>query len=91
MIFVSLLLVSLVGGGDSSKHYVPETVLSSPSQLLSLYSSFSSLHPRPASEQRLRLGLFRKSVQFVLAQNREQEWKSGLNLFSDMTDVEARG
>lgn len=88
-----MILIALLIGLAAADLQVDEQVLSSPRQLLNLYSQYQSAHPRPnasPAEQRLRLNLFRKSAQFVVEQNRQHEWRSALNKFSDMTDEEAR-
>ena len=67
--------------------------LQSSDKLLQLFSQFEVDHGRHyrASEAKLRLRLFRKSVKDVVETN-EQDlgWQAGINFFSDLTEEEGR-
>ena len=91
MFYVTTLLALL--GLTAGNLSVDEGVLSNPQELLSLYSEYQNSYPRPnapLSEKRFRLKLFKKAARFVVQQNKEKEWRSALNKFSDMTEEEAR-
>jgi cathepsin H len=86
----ALLALLAVAAGNIS---VDEGVLSNPQDLLALYSEYQQAYPRQntlLSERRFRLKLFKNAARFVVKQNKEKEWRSALNKFSDMTEEEAR-
>ena len=92
MFFVTALLAVL--GLAAGNLPVDERVLSNPQELLTLFSQYQRAFPRPnapLSEQRFRLKLFKKAAKFVVQQNKDQEWRSALNKFSDLTEEEVRG
>ena len=69
-----------------------EQVLQSPGALMALFSSFSAKHHKhyTLGEAPMRIRLFRNSLKSVVQGNKKHgdEWTSGLNDFSDMTQEE---
>eukprot|EP00116_Pleurobrachia_bachei_P015851 sb/3476113/ len=70
-----------------------ERALQSPALLRNLFSGYQRDNGRvytTLAEQRTRLGLFRKSLEFVVSKNKAHgtEWESGLNFLSDRTEEE---
>ena len=64
--------------------------LESPSNMLSLYQTFSAEEGKPKSAKRLRM--FKKTVKNIVKGNAEHpSWTLGLNMFADMTAKERKG
>ncbi|KAL5262145.1 hypothetical protein ACHWQZ_G007742 [Mnemiopsis leidyi] len=87
-----LFLVALIAAAAASVDDIRITsALMSPQALQKLYSDYSGEQGRTfnRAEQRVRLGLFRKTLQTIAEHNsRDESWQMGLNQFSDMTEEE---
>merc|ERR1712113_913695 len=65
------------------------SALRSPAVLQALYSEFRGDAPLSRTEARMRLGLFRKSLEEIAEHNSGSSgWKMGINQFADMSDEE---
>lgn len=88
LLLLSCLLVGAVTE-DPLAH-----ILRSPQALLASYQNYQLDNDKsyPTAELRLRLGLYRRAVEFVVSQNKLHgtEWQSGLNFLSDLTEEERK-
>jgi len=86
----AIVLLALVAVALCHEDY--EMVLQSPGALMALFSKFSAQHSRhyTAAEAPMRIRIFRDSLKSVVVGNKQHgdEWESGLNDFSDMTQEE---
>merc|ERR1712113_96614 len=65
------------------------SALRSPAVLQALYSEFRGDAPLSRTEARMRLGLFRKSLEEIAEHNSgNSAWEMGINQFADMSDEE---
>ncbi|XP_063684570.1 digestive cysteine proteinase 1-like [Bolinopsis microptera] len=88
-----LVAIATVHGYDRTDVRITSALMS-PHALQKLYSDYSQEQGRKLNraEQRVRLGLFRKTLQTVAEHNSHDEsWQMGLNQFSDMTEEEMYG
>ena len=89
LLLLSCFLIAGAAAEDPLVH-----LLKSPQALLSSYQLYQKQNHKvyPTSELRLRVKLYRRAVEFVVAQNEEHgaEWQSGLNFLSDLTEEERK-
>ena len=85
---MKLLLILTLAGLAACEDY--ESVLQSPLALKNLFSEFNSQYNKLYSPQEapLRMRLFRADLQRVVQLNKENDWVSGLNQFTAMTQAE---
>lgn len=90
LLILSLLTLVVVYSHDEELH----GALNSPTKLGALFHKFSNSHLRHYSnrETKLRLRIFKKSVEEVYAHNGQgTTWTETLNKFADMTESEKKG
>ena len=83
------LLICAVSAVRFSKRSLG-AALESPTNMLSLYQTFSAEEGKLKSARRLKM--FKRTVKNIVKENAEHpSWTLGLNLFADMTPKEKRG